>query len=221
VAIIKAIEVKNLSVAYDGRCIIKDFSFAVEAGESILLKGPSGCGKSTFLHAVCGLIPGSIQAEISGEVLIFGKNVLKLSAAERAKEIGIVFQNPETQLFCGSVEDEIAFGLENLCMPRDEIGRRIDEMLTLTGLEQYRYVSPKELSGGQKQLVVLAAVLALDPGILLLDEAFSQLDDNGKHALKTQLIALRREGRTLLMVDHDNELESIAGRVVDLEEGWS
>jgi len=217
----RAVEVKNLSVAYEGRSIITDFTFSVEAGETVLLKGSSGCGKSTFLHAVCGLIPGSIQAEISGEVLIYGKNILGLSVAERAREIGIVMQNPETQLFCGNVEDEIAFGLENLCVPKDEMGRRIDKMLGFTGLEQYRYISPQELSGGQKQLVVLASVLALDPKILLFDEALSQLDSNGREALIAQFQALGREGRTLLFVEHDGQLESISSRVVDLEVEWS
>jgi energy-coupling factor transport system ATP-binding protein len=218
--IVKALEVRNLSVAYKDRCVIKDFSFAAEAGEAVLLKGRSGCGKSTFLHAVCGLIPGSIQADMSGEILIFGRNVLELSVAERAKEIGIVFQNPETQLFCGNVEDEIAFGLENLCVPRVEIGRRIDEMLALTGLELLRSAPPGELSGGQKQLVVLASVLALDPKILLLDEALSQLDVDGREALKKQLHVLRQESRTLLMVDHNGELESVSSRVVDLDMEW-
>jgi len=215
-----AIEVRGLSVAYEGREIIKGFSFAMQAGEAVLLKGPSGCGKSTFLHAVCGLIPGSIEAEVSGEVHIFGNDVRKLSVAERAKEIGIVFQNPETQLFCGSVEDEIAFGLENLCTPKEEIGSRIDGMLDLTGLGKYRHASQKELSGGQKQLVVLAAVLALDPKILLLDEALSQLDESGRQALKARFLTLKNEGRTLLMVDHDGGLESIANRIVDLEKEW-
>ena len=212
----RAVEVNNLSVAYDSRCIINNFTFTAEAGESVLIRGPSGCGKSTFLHAVCGLIPASIKAEVSGEVLIFGKNIMELSIAARAREIGIVFQNPETQLFCSNVEDEIAFGLENLCFPREKIGLRINEILTLTGLEQYRLTAPKELSGGQKQLLVLAAVLALDPKILLLDEALSQLDSNGKQAIKAQLQTLRDKGRTLLMADHGDELESVADRVVDL-----
>jgi len=215
-----AVEVRNLSVAYDGHSIIKEFSFAADSGETVLLKGPSGCGKSTFLHAVCGLIPGSIHAEISGEILIFGRNIQELSVAERAREIGIVFQNPETQIFCDSVEDEIAFGLENLCVPLGEIGRRIDEVLALTGLEQYRRVSPKELSGGQKQLVVLAAVLALDPKILVLDEASAQLDDTGRQALTSRLLALQGQGRTLIMAGHDDELELFSDRVVDLEVQW-
>lgn len=213
----QSIKISNLSVAYDGRSIIQGFSLAVAAGESILLKGPSGCGKSTILHAVCGLIPGSIEAEISGEISLFGENVQKLSVAERAGMLGIVFQNPETQLFCDSVEDEIAFGLENLCIQRDEIARRIDEMLALVGLAQHRAVSPSKLSGGQKQLVVLASVLALDPKILLLDEALSGLDEKGKQALKARLATLKQEGRTLLMVDHEGMLETIADRVVDLE----
>jgi len=213
----QSIKISNLSVAYDGRSIIQGFSLAVAAGESILLKGPSGCGKSTILHAVCGLIPGSIEAEISGEISLFGENVQKLSVAERAGMLGIVFQNPETQLFCDSVEDEIAFGLENLCIQRDEIARRIDEMLALVGLAQHRAVSPSKLSGGQKQLVVLASVLALDPKILLLDEALSGLDEKGKQALKARLATLKQEGRTLLMVDHEGMLETNADRVVDLE----
>jgi energy-coupling factor transport system ATP-binding protein len=213
-----AIEVRNLSVSYGGRVIMRNFSLAVEPGEAVLIRGPSGCGKSTLLNAVCGLIPGSISAEISGEVLLSGKNVRELSVIERAKEIGIVFQNPETQLFCDTVEDEIAFGLENLCYPKNEIADRIDEMLTLTNMEKYRFASPKELSGGQKQLVVLAAVLALNPKVLLLDEALSQLDDNGKQSLTERLLILRNEGHTLLMVDHDDDLRHIASRILNWEE---
>ena len=212
-----AVDVRNLSVAYGSHVVLRDFSLAVGVGEAVLLQGPSGCGKSTLFHAVCGLIPGSISAEISGEILLSGKNVRQLGAHERAREIGIVFQNPDTQLFCDTVEDEIAFGLENLCIPRVEIGSRIDEILTLTRMEGYRFASPKELSGGQKQLVVLAAVLALGPKILLLDEALSQLDKGGRQALTERLFALRRKGCTLLMADHGGELASIASRVVNWE----
>ncbi|MCL2695950.1 MAG: energy-coupling factor ABC transporter ATP-binding protein [Clostridiales bacterium] len=214
------IQVNNLSVAYGDKPVLRGLSFAVESGEAVLIQGPSGCGKSTLLHAVCGLIPGSIPAEISGRVLLSGRDVRDLTVAERACEIGIVFQNPDTQLFCDTVEDEIAFGLENLCLPREVIGERIGEVLALTRLERLRFASPKELSGGQKQLVVLAAVLALDPKILLLDEALSQLDETGKAALTERLHDLRRKGRTLLMVDHDGALSSVATRTVDWEKEW-
>jgi len=214
-----AAEIKNLSVSYGKRVIMRDFSLAVESGDAVLIRGPSGCGKSTLLNAVCGLIPGSIPAEISGEVLLSGKNVRELGAVERAKEIGIVFQNPETQLFCDTVEDEIAFGLENLCFNKHVIGSRIDEMLALINMEKYRLVSPKELSGGQKQLVVLASVLALEPNVLLLDEALSQLDNNGKKSLAERLLTLKNNGHTLLMVDHDDDLIHVASRVLNWEEG--
>jgi len=213
---VTAIEVRNLSVSYGEYSVLRDFSLTVEVGEAVLIQGPSGCGKSTLLHAICGLIPGVIDAECSGEVLVFGELVQTLSVAERAKRLGIVFQNPETQLFCDSIEDEIAFGLENICTPRDEMARRIDEMLKLTDIEKYRFASPKELSGGQKQRVVLAAVMALDPKVLLLDEALSQLDRRGKGMLREQFSQLRSEGCTMLMVDHDDELVSIASRIINL-----
>jgi len=213
---VTAIEVRNLSVSYGDYSVLRDFSLTVETGEAVLIKGPSGCGKSTLLHAICGLIPGVIEAECSGEVLVFGEPVQNLSVAERAKRLGIVFQNPETQLFCDSIEDEIAFGLENICTPRDEMARRIDEMLKLTDMDKLRFASPKELSGGQKQRVVLAAVMALDPKVLLLDEALSQLDSRGKGMLREQFSQLRSEGCTMLMVDHDDELVSIASRIINL-----
>jgi len=211
-----AIEVKNLSVSYGEHSVLRDFSLTVDVGEAVLIKGLSGRGKSTLLHAICGLIPSVIEAECSGEVLVFGEPVQSLSVAQRALRLGIVFQNPETQLFCDSIEDEIAFGLENLNKPRDEMAARIDEMLRLVNMEQYRFASPKELSGGQKQRVVLAAVMALDPKVLLLDEALSQLDSTGKAALREQFGLLRSEGRTMLMVDHDDELRSIASRIVEI-----
>jgi energy-coupling factor transport system ATP-binding protein len=140
---------------------------------------------------------------MSGSVRLFGKPVGEYKQHELAQSIGIVFQNPETQLFCDTVEDEVAFGLENICLSRDEMAVRIEESLRLTGLEKYRFTSPKHLSGGQKQLTALAAVLALKPQILLFDESFSQLDEAGRRQLSAHVIALRDSGRTIVMVDHD------------------
>ena len=211
-----AIEVNNLSVSYDDYSVLQDFSLLLEAGEAVLIQGPSGCGKSTLLHAICGLIPDIIEAECTGEVLVFGDPIDGLETRERAKRLGIVFQNPETQLFCDTIEDEIAFGLENILTSRDEMDRIIGEMLTLVGMEDYRHASPKELSGGQKQRVVLAAVMALDPKVLLLDEAMSQLDERGKESLCEQLVKLRTAGRSMLMVDHSDELTEIASRIITL-----
>ncbi|MCL2619430.1 MAG: energy-coupling factor ABC transporter ATP-binding protein [Defluviitaleaceae bacterium] len=211
-----AVELRNISVDYGKYPVVTDFSLTVTAGEAVLIKGLSGCGKSTLLHVVCGIIPSIIEANVTGEALLFGENVTSLDTATRAKKIGIVFQNPETQLFCDSVEDEIAFGLENLCVPRKEIGERITEMLNLVQMSDFRHTSPKELSGGQKQRVVLAAVLALDPQILLLDEALSQMDAEAKKLLLTHLKALRQQGKTMLMVDHDDVLAEIASSIIQL-----
>ena len=216
----EVVQIRGLSVDYGKYPVIRDFSLSVEEGAAVLIKGPSGCGKSTLLHAICGLIPGSIKANIKGEILVSGRKVHDMQAVDKAKEIGIVFQNPETQLFCDSVEDEIAFGLENVCTPIDEIAARINEVLALVGMDEYRYASPKELSGGQKQRVVLAAVLALDPKLLLLDEALSQMDITGREALITYLKKLREQGRTMIMVDHDDYLAEIASSVLEMNNIW-
>ena len=211
-----AVEIRDLSVDYGEYPVLSNFSLAIAQGEAVLLKGRSGCGKSTLLHVICGLIPEIVKANIMGETLIYGRKTADLSIKERADRIGIVFQNPETQLFCDTVEDEIAFGLENICKLPEEIGLRIEEMLALVGMEDFRYASPKELSGGQKQRVVLAAVLALEPKILLLDEALSQMDTAGKQALIAHLKELRKQNRTMLMVDHDDILADIADRIVQI-----
>ena len=213
---ILAVEINELFVHYGKHPVIQNFTLSVEQGESVLIKGPSGCGKSTLLHTVCGLIPGSVPADVQGQVLVFGRSPAGLTVAEKARQLGIVFQNPETQLFSDSVEDEIAFGLENLCMPPDEIGKRISQMLALLRMEEYRHASPRELSGGQKQRVVLASVLALDPQIILFDEALSLMDSGGKQDLIHHLKTLRSQGKTMLMVDHDDHLAEIADRIVEL-----
>ncbi|MCL2752784.1 MAG: energy-coupling factor ABC transporter ATP-binding protein [Defluviitaleaceae bacterium] len=211
-----AVEVRNLSIDYGKYPVLQDLSFTVRQDEAVLLKGPSGCGKSTLLHVICGLIPNVISANISGEALLYGTKIADLTSPVRARNIGIVFQNPETQLFCDSVEDEIAFGLENICMPINEISTRIDEVLELTQMQDFRYASPKELSGGQKQRVILAAVLAMRPKILLLDEALSQMDISSKKILIEHFKTLRSRGHTMLMVDHDDILAEIATRIINL-----
>jgi len=212
-----AIEVKNLTVSYGEHNVLHDFSLKLDEGEAVLIRGPSGCGKSTLLHTICGLIPAVIEAECSGDVLVFGQAISDMGLKERAQMLGIVFQNPDTQLFCDTVEDEVAFGLENLCVSNEEMSKRIDDMLRLTNMEEFRFASPSELSGGQKQRVVLASTLALEPKVLLLDEAISQLDSRGKQTLIEQFKRLRNEGHSMLMVDHDDELAQIASRIVEID----
>ena len=214
-----AIEVSGLTTRYEnGPALLKDFSLTVQTGECVAIQGESGCGKSTLLHCICGLIPRSIHAEVAGTIQLFGRPVDEIPRHELVQTVGIVFQNPDSQLFCDTVVDELAFGLENVCLSQKEMSERIEEYLVLTGLEDHRLTSPKNLSGGQKQLVVLAAVLALRPRILLLDEAFSQLDELGRSQLLAHITALHKTGQTIMLVDHDPENLSLAQATVHLGE---
>ncbi|MCL2162982.1 MAG: energy-coupling factor ABC transporter ATP-binding protein [Oscillospiraceae bacterium] len=219
---VPAIEIDNLTVRYKDRpFLFKEFSMKVAPGEIASVCGESGCGKSTLLYCICGLIPRSIQVEMNGTCRLFGRPVDEYTKHDLTQMTGIVFQNPETQLFCDTVEDELAFGLENILLSKDEMSVRIDKSLSLAGLEKYRYTSPKLLSGGQKQLVILAAVLAMRPRILLLDEAFSQLDTSARTRLIQHISALRGEDRTIVLAGHDEESKNVADSIITLGEKFS
>ena len=180
------------------------------------VKGDSGAGKSSLLLSACGIIPGSLPAQTRGELLLYGKSPAAYARAELTGLAGMVFQSPETQLFCGTVELEAAFGLENLCLPRDEMRERVREILELVGLWERREESPSKLSGGQKQLLALAAVLALRPRLLLLDEALSQLDAQAGERMMDVLRELQRSGQTMLFADHDDTRRAFADREICL-----
>jgi len=200
-----ALEARGFTLTYPQaeRPVFAPIDFSVGEGEIVALRGESGAGKSSLLLCACGLIPGSVEAEITGEILLFGKPPGEFTRAELAQNVGMVFQNPETQLFCGTVELEVAFGLENLCVPQDEMHLRVRETLETVGLWERRGDSPPVLSGGQLQLLALAAVLALRPKLLLLDEALSQLDGQAAARMMEVLWRLRSEGQAMLFVDHD------------------
>ena len=194
--------------------VFEPFDFAIEAGEAVALRGDSGAGKSSLLLCACGLIPGSIDAEIAGKILLNGRPPGEYARAELMRAVGMVFQNPETQLFCGTAELEVAFGLENLCVPQDEMRARVREALETVGLWERRGDSPSILSGGQKQLLALASVLALRPRLLLLDEALSQLDGQGYAHMMDVLGQLKKAGQTMLFVDHDEGRCAFADREI-------
>jgi len=199
-----ALEAKNFTLTYPGagRPVFPPLDFAVEQGEAVALRGESGAGKSSLLLCACGLIPGSVPAELAGELRLFGRPTSAYTRAQRARLVGMVFQNPETQLFCGTVELEVAFGLENLCVPREEMRARVCEALETVGLWERRGDAPGSLSGGQKQLLALAAVLALRPKLLLLDEALSQLDEQAARHMTQVLRYLRDGGQTMVLAEH-------------------
>ena len=211
-----AIELKNLNFKYKGsnQRILEDINLSFKEGEISAIVGKSGAGKSTLCKCLCGLIPNSYSGEFSGEVLLFGRNMGEMPLEDRVKNVGIIFQNPATQLFSPTIEDELAFGPENLCVERSEIGNRIDNILKTIDMEDYRYVSPNNLSGGQQQLIALASVLVMRPKILICDEIMSWIDKDGKEKVKDILLDLKREGKTVIMVDHDMENIEIADKII-------
>ncbi len=213
-----ALEARGFTLTYPGGAapVFAPMDFTVAAGETVALRGDSGAGKSSLLLCACGLIPGSIDAEITGELLLFGRPPRAYETAERTRMVGMVFQNPDTQLFCGTAELEVAFGLENLRVPPEEMRVRVREALETVGLWERRGDSPALFSGGQKQLLALAAVLALRPRLLLLDEALSQLDSDAATHMLSVLQQLRSAGQTMLFVDHDETRCAFAHRTIGL-----
>lgn len=181
--------------------------------------GLSGIGKSTLCFCLSGIIPHVYGGIMEGEVLLNGQSSRELSLPTIATTLGLVFQNPDHQLFAFNVEDELAFGPENLCVPRAEIARRIEEVLAIVGMQDYRHANPQQLSGGQRQLIAVAAVLCLQPEILIFDEAMSQIDAEGRAKLKAVMLRLKDQGKTMVMIDHDLDNLQIADRVLVLKEG--
>lgn len=213
-----AVEVRNLSFKYKNskEKILDNISFEIKEGEIVAFVGPSGCGKSTLCNCLCGLIPNIYPGEYSGEVLIYGENIKNMTLAQTASKVGMIFQNPATQLFSPTIEDELAFGPENLCVDPDEIGRRMDFVLKAINMEDYRFENPNNLSGGQQQLIAIASVLMLNPQIIICDEIMSWIDDNGKDIIKKMLLQLRDQGKTIIIVDHNLDNILNADRIIYL-----
>ena len=217
------IEITNLSVKYNyaniSMRILENVNLTVKKGEMVGIMGLSGCGKSTLLFCICGLIPHLYKEEIKGTVLIDGVSINSMRLPEIATKIGIVFQNPDNQLFSPTVEDEIAFGPENLLVEREEIGMRIKDALNKVGMEKYRFSSPHQLSGGEKQRIALASVLSLKPNIFLFDEILSQIDKKGRTDIKEIIKNLKEDGNTIVMIDHNIDNFECADRVLFLKNG--
>jgi len=202
---LKIIEVKDLGFKYAGTDFyaIRGVNLEIDEGEFVVLAGKSGCGKTTLLRCLNGLIPHFYEGEFEGRVLIDGIDTRECPPHILSQKAGMVFQNPDNQLFALSVEADIAFPLENLGLPREEIRDRVEWALKLLGIEELRKRSPFELSAGQKQKVAIASVLAMKPKILLLDEPTSSLDPVSAKNLIDAIIDLnRRHGLTILISEH-------------------
>jgi energy-coupling factor transporter ATP-binding protein EcfA2 len=200
---------------------VKNFDMSVRDGEIVVLAGPSGCGKSTLLRSINGLIPHMYSGQTEGRVVVDGLAVADTRMSDLAQKVGLLFQNPENQIFMFSVERDIAFGLENLGVPRDEMRERVDRAMRLLGVTELASRAPHELSDGQKQRVALAGVIAMHPKLVILDEPTSLLDPRTALELVELLGDLRREiGTTFVVVEHRLDLlVTVADRIVVMNEG--
>jgi len=217
------IETKNVAYTYPGAAnpSISEVSMKVEKGEFVLITGPSGCGKTTLCRCFNGLIPHFYQGELKGEVTVSGMDVTQHQTHEMAKHVGLVFQNPENQLFALSVEKDVAFGLENLGFAREEMRKRVDWALNLTDIYDLRERSPHEVSGGQQQRVAIAAVLAMQPEIIVLDEPTSFLDPLSAEKIFDVIYELNQKiGITVVLVEHRLDLTAkYANHIIIMDEG--
>lgn len=217
------IEIDNLTFTYGSRTAptITAITLTVEEGEFVLVTGRTGCGKSTLLKALNGLIPHESGGTMTGCVRLCGRDTRDLTVQELSRSVGLVFQNPEDQIFATRVYDEVAFVLENAGMDPEVVTSRVEETLRDVGLAGKENDSVHTLSGGQKQRLALAAVLAARPRAIVLDEPISQVDPQGASELLHLLVRLNREtGITVVVVEHRlQEVAAVCGRVVLMEAG--
>ena len=217
------LEIDDLSFRYPDapRKAVDSFDLEIAESEIVILAGPSGCGKSTLLRTINGLIPHMYAGDYSGDVRVAGSSVKTSSMRELAQTVGFLFQNPENQIFMFSVERDVAFGLENLGVPRPEIRARVDEAMALLGVSDLAQRAPHELSDGQKQRVALAGVLAMKPRLVILDEPTSLLDPKTAMELVDIVVRLRKDlGTTFVVVEHRLDLlVGVADRIVVMNAG--
>lgn len=212
------IEFCDVSFNYNNVDLLKNINFKVDSGSWIAIKGDSGSGKSTICNLISGVIPRNIKGKFSGKILLNNKDINNFSFKELVENIGIVFQDPNRQLFSISVLDEMAFSLENFNYSRDNMIKIIDDTLKLVGIEKLKNSTIQSLSGGEKQLVALASVLVLNPKVLILDESLSQLDDISTERMIKVIKKINQEGTTIIMVEHSDDKLIYADKIFYLED---
>ena len=212
------IEVRNLKYKYDSESenyTLNDVSFQVKKGEWLSIVGHNGSGKSTTVR----LIDGLLEAE-SGDIIISGDKLTAENVWEKRRQIGMVFQNPDNQFVGATVEDDVAFGLENQGLDYDLMVERVQQALELVGMQDFKEREPARLSGGQKQRVAVAGVVALRPDIIILDEATSMLDPEGRLDLIQTVKKIKDSNQlTVISITHDLDEIALSDRVLVMKEG--
>jgi energy-coupling factor transport system ATP-binding protein len=210
------IRLEKVSYSYpDGTPALENINLAIKKGEFVAIIGKNGSGKSTLALHLNGLLKPQ-----KGKVTVKSMDTSDHSKLSDIRSlVGIVFQNPETQFVGRTVEEDLAFGPENLCLPPAEIRRCVNEALAETGLEKYRYRSPKTLSGGQGQCVALAGVLAMGPECLVFDEITSMLDPDSGQSVLESIKKLQKKGKTIVYITHNLEELYAADRIIVMEKG--
>lgn len=202
--------------------VLQNVNLQVNEGEFVAVMGPNGAGKSTLCYALAGFVPHFFKGEISGEIEVDGKKSSESTLDEWVLNVGLAFQNPFNQISGAkyTVFEEIAFGLENIGVPRSEMKDRVDEAMALTGIRDLADRSPYSLSGGQQQRVALTSILVMRPRLLVLDEPTSQMDPIGTREVFGVVRKMAEEGMTVVMVEHKVEwIAHFADRVIALNEG--
>ncbi|MFT8310803.1 MAG: ATP-binding cassette domain-containing protein [Sporolactobacillus sp.] len=219
----KIIEINHLTWQYTDteKPALVDVNLDIEDNMFIGVCGPNESGKTTLVSCIKGLIPHNFIGSYTGEVRLFGKNIRDLRAKELAEYVGFVFADPEAQFTSMSVEEELAFGMENIGLGSDEIRERIDWVAKITNLENLLDKSPYDLSGGQKQRVAIASVLAMQPKIVILDEPTSMLDPMGKDSVFNICARMKEElNMTIIMVEHTmDRLARLSDRLILVHNG--
>ncbi len=218
------IELKNVSFKYElqEEKTIKNMDLYVKQGEFVGIIGKNGSGKTTLCNIIRGIIPDFVQGQISGDIVIDNKNIDDIKRGEMAELVGFVFQNPFSQIsgIKKTVFEEIAYGLENLGVEREEIRQRVTDVIKLLKIEDLQDKNPNELSGGQSQRVAIASIIVMNPKVLIFDEPTSQLDPLGTEEIFDILKLLKSQNKTIILVEHKIDLiAEYADRVVVMDDG--
>lgn len=217
------VEARGLTYTYPNatKPAVQNVSMKIEKGEFVILTGPSGCGKTTLCRCFNGLIPHFYQGVLEGTIKVVNLNVSDHPIHELAAHVGLVFQNPENQLFALSVEKDVAFGLENLGVPRGEMQKKVEWATNTVGISDLRERAPHELSGGQQQRVAIASIIAMQPEIMVLDEPTSFLDPLSARKIFEVIDELNKNlGITVILVEHRLDLAArFANHVIVMDKG--